>query len=166
MNDYTGNPIPSQSQPCYGCNSGGNQYSPTSAQGMSNPSYQGNLPTGYPTGPAYGPSPAIPPMNQGNQTQQPSQMPGGLNAGNLAPINALNQPMPITTQSLQYINGFLRTQIGRKVTVDFLIGTGTYLDKTGTLLAVGANYIILNETETNDMLVCDFYSIKFVTIYY
>ena len=37
-------------------------------------------------------------------------------------------------QSLQYMNAFLRTQIGKKVTVDFLIGTNTLVDRTGTLL--------------------------------
>jgi hypothetical protein len=83
-----------------------------------------------------------------------------------APINALNQPQPITTESLQYINGFLRTMIGKKVTVDFLIGTTSLVDKSGTLLGVGANYILINEIETDDLLVCDFYSIKFVRVYY
>lgn len=95
---------------------------------------------------------------------QPST--GSIPAAEIAPITALNQPVPITTQSLQYINGFLRTQIGKKVTVDFLIGTNTLTDRTGTLLGVGANYILLNEVETDDLLVCDFYSVKFVRVYY
>jgi hypothetical protein len=88
-------------------------------------------------------------------------------AGDISsPITALNQPAPVTTQSMQYINGFLRTMVGRKVTVDFLIGTTSLIDKTGTLLGVGANYILINEIETDDLLVCDFYSIKFVRVYY
>jgi hypothetical protein len=87
-------------------------------------------------------------------------------AGQTAPITPLTQPMPVTVESMQYINGFLRTQIGKRVTVNFLIGTNTSVDRTGTLLAVGSNYILLNEVETDDILVCDFFSIKFVTIYY
>ena len=68
--------------------------------------------------------------------------------------------------SLQYLNGFIRTQIGRKVRVDFLIGTNTLVDKAGILLGVGANYILLNETETDDLVACDFYNIKFIQFYY
>lgn len=91
----------------------------------------------------------------GTLTQQPSTM----------PITPLTQPVPVTTESIQFINGYLRTQIGRKVTVDFLIGTNTLVDRTGTLLGVGANYILINELETDDITVCDFYTIKFVRIY-
>jgi hypothetical protein len=77
-----------------------------------------------------------------------------------------NQPMPVTVESLQYMNGFMRTQIGRRVTIEFLIGTNTLTDRTGTLLAVGANYILINEVETDDILLCDFYSMKFIKFYY
>ena len=102
--------------------------------------------------------------------QQPgmlAQQPAGLQAQrDTAPIVPWNQPMPVTTESLQYMNGFMRTQIGRNVTVQFLIGTNTLVDRTGTLLAVGANYILINELETDDILLCDFYSIKFMKFYY
>lgn len=82
------------------------------------------------------------------------------------PITPLTQPAAVTLESLQYFNGYLRTQIGRKVTVDFLIGTNTFIDKTGTLLGVGANYLLLREIESDDLLICDFFSVKFVTVYY
>lgn len=95
-----------------------------------------------------------------------SSMTGPYASSAVAPITSLTQPMPLTTESLQYINGILRTQIGRKVTVSFLIGTNTLVDKTGTLLGVGANYIVLNEIETDDIVFCDFYTIKFVKVYY
>jgi len=86
--------------------------------------------------------------------------------GSLAPITPTTQPAPISGDSLQYLNGFLRTQIGRPVKVDFLIGTNTLVDKTGILIGVGANYILLNESETDDIVACDFYNIKFVKFYY
>lgn len=103
--------------------------------------------------------------SQRSSQQSSQQNEPRFNDSMMAPINALNQPQPVTTESLQYINGFLRTMIGKKVTVDFLIGTTSLVDKTGTLLGVGANYILINEVETDDLLVCDFYSIKFVRIY-
>jgi len=40
------------------------------------------------------------------------------------------------------------------------------VDREGTLVAVGASYVILQEAETDDLLLCDIYSIKFVKIYY
>ncbi|TGJ76794.1 hypothetical protein [Caproiciproducens galactitolivorans] len=82
----------------------------------------------------------------------------------------LNQAPPqsvtINADSLQYLNGFLRTQIGRPVLVEFLIGTNTLVDRSGTLLGVGVNYILLQEAETDDLLACDFYNIKFIKFYY
>ncbi len=81
-------------------------------------------------------------------------------------IHDLNQGTPITADSLQYLNGFIRTQIGRRVRVEFLVGTNTITDRTGILVAVGANYILINETETDDLLACDFYNIKFIKFYY
>lgn len=97
----------------------------------------------------------------------PSTLAGGPYAGDseFSPITPTTEPMPMTVESLEYLNGALRTQIGSKVTVSFLIGTNTFQDRTGTLLAVGANYIIINETETDDILFCDYYSIKFVKVY-
>jgi len=115
------------------------------------------MPTGIPQGPAMGTAPIMQ-QDVRQQTAVPSQ--------DLTPIVPWNQPVPVTTESLMYMNGFMRTQIGRRVTVEFLIGTNTLVDKTGTLLAVGANYILINEYESDDILLCDFYSIKFMKFYY
>lgn len=87
-------------------------------------------------------------------------------AGSLAPITPTTQPAPLSGDSLQYLNGFLRSQIGRPVKVDFLIGTNTLVDRSGILIGVGANFILINESETDDVLACDFYNIKFVKFYY
>ena len=93
------------------------------------------------------------------QSQTPSTNP-------LAPLTPTNQPPPISGESLQYLNGFLRTQLGRTVTVEFLVGANTLVDRTGVLLAVGANYILINEIQTDDITACDFYNIKFIRFYY
>lgn len=47
-----------------------------------------------------------------------------------------------------------------------MLGTNTLTDRTGTLLGVGANYILINESDSDDLLACDFYNIKFIRFYY
>ncbi len=74
-------------------------------------------------------------------------------------------PIPTTVQSTMYTPGFLATQIGKLMRVEFLIGTnGPLIDRVGTLIAVGASYILLRPTGSDDVLLCDIYSIRFVTI--
>ena len=81
-------------------------------------------------------------------------------------ITDFSNPFPVTAESIQYLNGFIRTQIGRRVTVTFLVGSTQLEEKSGFLLGVGANYILLNELDTNDLTACDFYNIKFIRFYY
>jgi hypothetical protein len=81
-------------------------------------------------------------------------------------LSMLNGSIPVTAESLQYLNGYLRTQIGRRVKVEFLIGTSSFVDKEGILLGVGVNFILINETDTDDLTACDFYNIKFIKFYY
>ena len=105
--------------------------------------------------------------SQENTTAQPMQQMQGLGfpgPGSM-PLSDLGQTQPASAESVQYLNGFLRTQIGSRVKVEFLVGTNTYLEKSGKLLAVGANYIILQEAQSDDLLVCDFFNIKFITIF-
>jgi len=81
----------------------------------------------------------------------------------LQPITPTTEPQALTLESTEYMNGYLRTQIGKMVRVEFLIGTGTLIDRTGTLLSVGANFITIRQVQTDDIIVCDFFSIKFIT---
>lgn len=84
----------------------------------------------------------------------------------LTAINLENETTAYSAQNLQYLNGFLVTQIGKNVTVTFLIGSNSMDVRSGRLVGVGANYILINEFESDDVVACDFYSIKFVKIYY
>ena len=68
--------------------------------------------------------------------------------------------------SLQYANGFYRTQIGRYVRVDQLLGSNNMTTQEGFLIGVGYNYIILQEGFTENILVVDIYSIKNMYVYY
>lgn len=89
------------------------------------------------------------------------------NSGNPASLlTDINNPYEITAESVQYLNGFIRTQIGRRVSIDFLVGSNTIITKSGYLLGVAANYILINELDTNDLTTCDFYNIKFIRFYF
>ena len=71
---------------------------------------------------------------------------------------------PIVNNPL-YNQGWLTKQIGKYVKVAFLLGTNLYQDRTGIIQEVGISFIVLKETSTNDLIMCDIYSIKFVTVY-
>ena len=48
--------------------------------------------------------------------------------------------------------------------VEFLIGTNNLTDRIGILEDVGASYILLRSVESNNLIYCDIYAIKFITI--
>ena len=64
-----------------------------------------------------------------------------------------------------YLQGYLKTLIGRTMRVSFLIGTSLLVDRVGILKEVGISYIVLQQIDTNIRVVCDLYSIKFVDVY-
>ena len=68
--------------------------------------------------------------------------------------------------SLQYVNGFFRTQIGHYVRVEQLMGSNTIENKEGYLSGVGINYILLQEMPTGNIQVIDAYGIKSMYVYY
>ena len=70
-----------------------------------------------------------------------------------------------TVMGKDYTQGYLKTQIGKKMRITFLIGTNTIQDRNGTLLEVGISYIVIRDIDTNTTTMCDIYSIKFVTIF-
>ena len=101
------------------------------------------------------------PNNFNKQNQAPISMP----QTQLSPGEFEISPGSPTNLGIEYTQGYLKTQIGKRVRVTFLIGTNLIQDRTGTLLQVGISYIILRETDTNSKVLCDIYSIKFVNIY-
>ena len=70
-----------------------------------------------------------------------------------------------TTLGVEYTQGYLKTQIGKRMRVTFLLGTNTLQDRVGILESVGISYIILREVDTNVDTLGDIYSIKFVDIF-
>jgi len=100
----------------------------------------------------------------------PTGMPGGMQFPGpqfTTPVPAAQGPqVPQTVQNPYYLAGKLQSYIGREVRVEFLIGTnGPMVDRTGTLLEVGASFIIIRPIMTDDTQVCDLFSIKFVTVF-
>lgn len=71
-----------------------------------------------------------------------------------------------TNEGIEYLNGLIRTQIGRRASIDFLLGTSGMVTKDGYILGVGSNYILINEIDTDDITACDFYNIKFIRFFY
>ena len=68
--------------------------------------------------------------------------------------------------SIQYLNGIFRTQIGRFVRVEQLVGSNTLQEYDGFLIGVGINYIILQEYSNNNIRIMDIYGIKNMYVYY
>lgn len=73
-----------------------------------------------------------------------------------------NSPEVLTNNI--YTPAFLREQIGKLVRVEFLVGTNNLTDRTGILEDVGVSYILLRAIDSGNLLYCDIYSIKFVSI--
>jgi hypothetical protein len=90
------------------------------------------------------------------QDYMPSDMPGTMNE------ESMLQP---TLTNIGYTQAYLRTLIGRRVRVSFLIGTSMLMDRVGTIVEVGISYIVLKQLDANINIMCDLYSIKFVDIY-
>lgn len=76
----------------------------------------------------------------------------------------INENTPEVLTNSIYTPAFLREHIGKLMRVEFLIGTNSLEDRTGILVDVGASYIVLKSIQGGNLLYCDIYSIKFVTI--
>lgn len=100
---------------------------------------------------------------------------------NVAVQNSMDPPTIITPQdpmtpsgfdssidldAVQSLNGFLRTQIGRYMRIEQLIGSNTIQDRFGFLIGVGSNFIILQEITTGNIMVLDIFSVRLAYVYY
>lgn len=72
----------------------------------------------------------------------------------------------LSYENLQYMNGFLRTQIGKYLRVEQLVTSNQIEDRFGYLVGVGLNYILLQQAGTGNITAIDYYSIKYVYVYY
>lgn len=82
---------------------------------------------------------------------------------------------PMTTRELtetiditdvQSYLGFLRTQIGRYMRVEQLMGSNIVENRYGFLVGIGSNFIILQEITSGNIMVVDLFTIRLTYIYY
>ncbi len=73
-------------------------------------------------------------------------------------------PPPVT--EADYIPGYLSSNIGRNVKAEFIVGSSQYVEKTGKLIEVGVNFFVLQDINSRTNVMCDLYSVRFVTILY
>ena len=74
-------------------------------------------------------------------------------------------PVSPIVNNILYNQGWLTTQIGKYVKIEFVIGTNMFIDREGILKEVGISYVVIEETGSNDIVMCDIYSIKFVRVF-
>ncbi len=67
---------------------------------------------------------------------------------------------PGYTGSMQQI---LSENTGKRVAIDFLVGTSNIVRKEGILYLVGISYVVLYDNRADTYTVCNLYSIEFVT---
>lgn len=79
----------------------------------------------------------------------------GLGVPDIADFDVINMPLQQA----------LANNIGEFVVIEFLIGTQEIVKKQGILFNVGVSFVTLFEEETKTFIICDFYSIKFITFY-
>lgn len=128
-------------------------------------------------------------MNYGNtdsgQTRQPQTSMYGMSGQSPAP--AASQQNAASTQELNLrpsgtlqetenpqtveqarrasLAGMLADNLGIFVVCEFLIGTVLIVRRDGILYSVGNNFLTLYQEEDDRYVVCDLYSLKFITFY-
>ncbi len=93
------------------------------------------------------------------QVSRPSVIPA---QGGIIIPDTQQGPPPSTEKG--YIPNYLASNIGKSVRAEFIVGTNQYVDKSGVLIEVGINYFVLLDVNSKTHIMCDLYSVKFVTI--
>lgn len=78
--------------------------------------------------------------------------------------NQINNNSPEILTNPIYTPAFLKTQIGKLIRIEFLIGKNNIVERVGFLEDVGANYILLRSFEGDSQIYADINAIKFITI--
>ena len=93
------------------------------------------------------------PINQNGQSSQ-----GRINGDQSNVEDVISGPG--YTGSMQQI---LSENTGKRVVIDFLVGTSNIVRKEGILYLVGISYVVLYDDRADTYTVCNLYSIEFVT---
>lgn len=90
---------------------------------------------------------------------------GRLNFSQVPPTNDFDELSGIAQSQTMMLAEQLQTSIGYYVSCDFLIGTQIIETRDGILAKVGTNFLTLYQPNLERYIVCDLYSLKFITIY-
>lgn len=63
------------------------------------------------------------------------------------------------------VSSYLCNQIGKYVKIEFLFGENMHMEKIGLLKGVGKDFVAVQETGTDTVVVCSLNKIKFINIY-
>lgn len=66
---------------------------------------------------------------------------------------------------LDTLSAILQENIGQPVSCEFLIGTNNIVRRDGVLYSAGVNFLTLYQPNEGRYIVCDVYSLKFITFY-
>ena len=86
---------------------------------------------------------------------------------NIMQNNPQNITAPETTSEFyaESFLGVLEKSIGYWISCEFLIGTNNLVEKSGILYAAGINFLTLYNPDNDRYTICDFYALKFVTVF-
>lgn len=115
--------------------------------------------------PMFNQTPMIPMLDYGMPFDEPRQATPPIPPGSTGGPDFTLEPGPPVQQNIEYTQGWLTTQIGKYMKFEFLIGTNLFIDREGILKEVGISYIVIEESGTNDLVMCDIYSIKFAKVF-
>lgn len=104
--------------------------------------------------------------NMNNPPQPTGVTAAGLLANNTTDTSCLGGSCsftPETVSNTDFFPAYLRKFIGYWARIDFLVGNNIE-EHVGQILEVGASYVLIKVLEPETIMLCDLFSIKFVTI--
>lgn len=90
---------------------------------------------------------------------------GSVNMGPYEPIQDVEDPQTNEEVYLGSFKSIIQNNLGAYVACEFLIGTNNLERREGILYSGGNNYVTLYQPSDEAYIVCDLYSLKFLTIY-
>lgn len=108
--------------------------------------------------------PLMPTLSPAPTLSAPAPSPAPMPAQQVSPAIPETQQGPPPASENGYIPNYLKSNIGKNIRAEFIIGMDQFTDRTGILTEVGNNYFVIHDVNSRTDIMCDLYSVKFVTI--